>query len=93
MPRMTTDTDLIASALAAVATADDFAEGALASAQTADRLASSNRHGSIEARALEREAREAQRLNLKRAEVVAEIAQAQALESIADSLARLALAQ
>lgn len=85
--------DPISHALAALDLADTWAEGVRAGEDTADRLNRSNRSGSIEARAVAHAAEREQRLALKRAEVLAAVATAQALDSIADSLSRLALAQ
>lgn len=86
-------TDPISHALASLDLAAEWGEGVRAAEASADRLASSNRPGSIEARAISRAARDEQRAAMKRAEVLAAIAQAQALDSIADALSRLALAQ
>lgn len=84
--------DPIAHALASLDLAAEWGEGVRAAEGSADRLASTNRAGSIEARAISRAARDEQRLALKRAEVLAAVAQAQALDSIAESLSRIGLA-
>lgn len=85
--------DPIALALDSLAAADEWTEGARASSATADTLARSDRPGSIEARAITHECERAHRVAIKRAEVLAQIAQAQALDSIAESLNRIALAR
>lgn len=84
-------TDPIAHALDSLALADEWTEGVRAASTAADTLAKTDRPGSIEARAITHECERAHRVAIKRAEVLAHIAQAQALESIANSLSRIAL--
>jgi len=84
-------TDPITHALASLEAAAEWGEGVRAARESADRLATENRSGSIEARAISTACRDEQRLALKRAEVLAQIGQAQALDSIAASLSRIAL--
>lgn len=83
--------DPITLALDSLALADEWTEGVRAASTAADSLAKNGRTGSIEARAITHECERAHRVAIKRAEVLAQIAQAQALDSIADSLARIAL--
>ena len=87
-------TDPITLALSYLASADDHGESARTSRDLAEHeFAEGRARNGREASSLAGRFRECERLDLQRAKAHAEVAQAQALASIADSLSRLALAQ
>jgi len=87
-------TDPIAHALSYLASADTHGDAAREARNLADAAFA---EGSVsrgrEASTLAGRFRECERVDVQRAKVLAEIAQAQALDSIAESLSRIALAR